>query len=86
MIAMFGEEVIPFRFAGVEASHITYGHRFLSEGPIAVQSVDDYLQKLASQFVMVDPGERRVVIRRQIEKLAMENGGSAQLMKTCSKK
>lgn len=79
LISLFGENVIPFSFAGVEAARVTYGHRFLSQGPITVQSADDYLQKLASHFVMVDPGERRDLIRGQIESLAQENGGSATI-------
>lgn len=75
LIALFGGEVIPFSFGGVHTDRFTYGHRFLSQGKILVDSADDYLAKLADQFVMVDPEERRQVIRRQIEVLAAENGG-----------
>ncbi|MDF2501384.1 MAG: Glycyl-tRNA synthetase beta subunit [Anaerosporomusa subterranea] len=79
LVALFGDAVIPLSFAGVTADRITFGHRFLSQGLIAIESVDDYLAKMASHFVMVDPEERRSVIRQQIEALAAENGGSVAI-------
>lgn len=79
LIALFGGELIPFSFGGVTTDRFTYGHRFLSQGAIAVESVDDYLKKLTDHFVMVDPETRRTVIRQQIESLAEENGGVAAI-------
>jgi glycyl-tRNA synthetase beta chain len=79
LVALFGNAVIPFSYAGVQADRYTYGHRFLSQGSIQVESADDYLTKLAEHYVMVDPEQRRTVIRKQIEALALENGGSAAI-------
>jgi glycyl-tRNA synthetase beta chain len=79
LVALFGDAVIPFSFAGVATDRFSYGHRFLSQGLIAIESADDYLAKMAAHFVMVDPEERRSVIRHQIEALAAENGGTAAI-------
>lgn len=79
IVALLGSEIIPFNFSGVQANRYTYGHRFLSQGPVEVESADDYLSKLSAHFVMVDPKQRRAVIRQQIETLAAANGGSAAI-------
>ncbi len=52
----------------------TYGHRFLAPGEIAVADFADYKRKLRKAYVILDPAERRAVIRDQAAKLAAENG------------
>jgi glycyl-tRNA synthetase beta chain len=79
MVALFGSEVIPFTVAEVTAGNVTRGHRFMSKGDIAVTSVDDYFSKLAENHVMVDQDVRRAVIREQIEKMAVSQGGTASI-------
>lgn len=77
LLALYGSEVIPFTIAEVASGSKTYGHRFLSTGEIAVTGVEDYLNKLADHFVIVDPEQRRAMIRAQIETIALSQGGSA---------
>jgi glycyl-tRNA synthetase beta chain len=59
-------EVVPFSFAGVESGQTTYGHRFLSKGPIEVRRFEDYVQKLHAAHVIVDAAERRESIRNAV--------------------
>lgn len=79
LVALWGQEVVPFTFAQVETGRVTRGHRFLSKGDISIQDANDYFVKLSSEYVMVDPEMRRQVIREQIEKLAIEHGGTATI-------
>lgn len=79
IVALYGNEVVPFTIAGVNSSNITRGHRFLSKGDIIIGSADEYFAKLAENHVMVDPGLRRKVIREQIEKIAVNQGGTAAI-------
>lgn len=79
LVALHGAETIPFSVADVTSDRYTYGHRFLSRGKLEVQSADDYLQKLADHYVMLDQAERRAVIRRQVEELAADSGGTASI-------
>lgn len=79
LVALYGNEVIPFSVAEVESSNITRGHRFLSKGEIEVKSVDDYFAKLAENHVMVDQEVRRKVIREQVERIALNQGGKASI-------
>lgn len=58
----------------VETAATTLGHRFLSEGPIAVQA-HSYKDILEKAHVMVDHRARKAKIWRDIEALAREIGG-----------
>ncbi len=79
ILALLGEEVIRFTLAEVDSSNFTFGHRFLSKGKIVIHSVDDYFTRLAENHVMVDQDIRRQVIKEQIERLAVNQGGVAEI-------
>lgn len=68
LIALFGEEVIPFEIEGVETGRASRGHRFLGKD-VTVSNASDYKRLLADQFVMVDPQERKQVIVSQLKEL-----------------
>lgn len=77
LVALYGGAVIPLTVAEVPAGNITYGHRFLSQGGIAVTSAEEYMEKLAAHYVIADVDARRAMIRRQIEEIAVQEGGTA---------
>ena len=79
LVALFGNEIIPFTIAEVSASNVTRGHRFLSKGELVVNSVEDYFTALQENYVMVDQEMRRKVIREQVEKIAINQGGIAAI-------
>ncbi len=75
LLALLGDEVIPFSLAGIKAGRETYGHRFLSKGPISIAEPGEYYEKLREHYVIVDPEERKQMIREQCEELARQHGG-----------
>jgi len=77
LVALFGSAVIPFSLAGITAGNTSYGHRFLSKGPVMIESADEYFVKMTDNHVMIDQSLRRQTIRDQVEKLALEQGGTA---------
>ena len=79
LLALFGGEVVPFTVAEVGASNLTRGHRFLSKGEFVISSVEEYFTVLADNYVMVDQEVRRKVIREQVEKIAISQGGTATI-------
>lgn len=79
IVALLGDQVIPFVLPGVTSGKITRGHRFLGKAEVEVNSVEDYFAKLADNFVMVDQDVRRRVIKEQIENLAVSRGGTATI-------
>ena len=59
IVALLGKEPIPFRFAGLEAGRVSYGHRMLSPGPITVTDPGTFESVLRRRHVLLDPGVRR---------------------------
>lgn len=75
MVALFGEEVVPFQIENVIAGNVTYGHRFLAPGPIAIKGTKEYIEGLRRAYVLVDVRERRDWIWEQVNKVAENQGG-----------
>lgn len=78
IIALFGSDVVDFTIANVKSGNQSRGHRFLG-GETTIESADAYESALEKQFVIVDPGKRRAMIQKQIEKLAREKGVRAEV-------
>ncbi|MCS6899248.1 MAG: glycine--tRNA ligase subunit beta [Myxococcales bacterium] len=76
LVALLGEALIPFSFAGVKSDRVTYGHRFLAGGALTLASAADYEETLRAAHVIVDPAKRREVMIAALEKVAAEAGGS----------
>ncbi|WP_026692865.1 glycine--tRNA ligase subunit beta [Peribacillus kribbensis] len=68
LMALYGEEIIPFSIAGVQTGNETRGHRFLGESSV-IQTAGEYEAKLKSQKVIADPAERKQMILSQIKQI-----------------
>ncbi|SJZ71518.1 glycine--tRNA ligase subunit beta [Selenihalanaerobacter shriftii] len=81
ILALYGEEVVDLEIADVKADRYTRGHRFLSEGEIEIDSVDDYFDKLNDEYVIVNQNKRKEMVIEQINKLADEVQGEVLIDK-----
>lgn len=79
LVALFDSEVIPFEVANVTSGRGSRGHRFLSQGDFSIAKADDYEKDCEAQYIIVDPEKRKAMIRAQIEAVAKENGGRAEI-------
>lgn len=79
LVALFDSEVIPFEVANVTSGRVSRGHRFLSQGDFSIAEADDYEKDCEAQYIIVDPEKRKAMIRAQIEAVAKENGGRAEI-------
>lgn len=79
LVALFDSEVIPFEVANVTSGRVSRGHRFLSQGDFSIVKADDYEKDCEAQYIIVDPEKRKAMIRAQIEAVAKENGGRAEI-------
>ncbi len=70
MIALFGNDIIPFEVAGIKSGHTTSGHRFMAPRLMQVASLDDYLAKLGKSFVLLDQNERARKVEEVVAKAA----------------
>lgn len=68
IVALLGDEVIPFEVAGVKSGNLSRGHRVLANEEIAVTYVD-FAQALRAKYVILSAEERREKIRREASAL-----------------
>lgn len=76
IVALLDDAVIPLEIAGVRADRYTRGHRFLGHEKVLVPTVADYDKVMTAEYVMVDPEQRRRVIKEGLEAAAAEIGGT----------
>ncbi|HYI63770.1 MAG TPA: glycine--tRNA ligase subunit beta [Allosphingosinicella sp.] len=70
VVALLGDQVVEFEIAGVRSGAATVGHRFHHPGVITIGGASDYAEKLRACHVIVDPEERKALIRKGSAKLA----------------
>jgi glycyl-tRNA synthetase beta chain len=75
ILAVFDGAVVTFSVGPVQSDALTRGHRFLQPEPFPVTGAADYLEGLRRAFVIVDPNERREMIRREVHEAASQAGG-----------
>lgn len=78
IVALFGDEVIPFNFLDVQTGRTSRGHRFLGH-EVSFATADEYLDKLAEVFVVADSKRRETMIIDQIKQIADENAWTIEL-------
>ncbi len=76
IVALFGDDVVPFEIDGIASGAATVGHRFHHPGAITIGSAQDYAAKLRACHVIVDAAERRAIVRDRAAALAAEAGFS----------
>ena len=74
IVALLGDEVVPFEVDGVASGAATVGHRFHHPGIVTIGNADDYSAKLRACHVIVDGEERRAIIRERAAALAAAAG------------
>jgi len=79
IVALFGEEIIPFEVANVQSGRTSRGHRFLSKGDFEIKTAADYVDDCAKNFVIVDQNKRREMIIKQINEVAANKNGVAEI-------
>ena len=64
IVALLGGDVVPCEVGGVVSGHDTMGHRFMHDGVITIDGVDDYAAKLHAAHVIVDHATREAIVRK----------------------
>ena len=78
IVSLFGDEVVPVAFAGVEAGRTTRGLRVLHKEP-QIASVSEYESALEEAGVIVDTDRRRALIMDGIHRIEADNGLKADI-------
>ena len=65
IVALLGEEIVPFELAGVRSGALSAGHRRLGAREVAVTTAD-YEQRLRDHYVILSAQERREKITNEL--------------------
>ena len=71
LVALLGEEIVPFELAGIHSGALTSGHRRLGAREIAVTTAD-YEQRLRDHYVILSAEQRREKIRKELAGVAVK--------------
>jgi len=65
IVALLGQEIVPFELAGVRSGALSAGHRRLGSPEITV-TIEDYERRLRDHFVILSAEERRQKISKEL--------------------
>ena len=78
VVALFGDDIIPFEILDVSTDRTSRGHRFLGQA-VSFANATEYVAKLEEQAVIADAQARQAMIVSQIETIATENNWKIEL-------
>ena len=77
LVALLGDNVVPFEYAGLASGRTTRGLRPAGSPLLHITTAVNYLSTMAANNILVDPDARRAEVWQQIQAVATEAGGSA---------
>lgn len=66
LVALLGEQIVPFEIAGVKSGALSSGHRVLGSPEVAVGVRQEFEDRLEQNFVIVSARKRREKIQNEI--------------------
>jgi glycyl-tRNA synthetase beta chain len=76
IVALYGGKPVKVRFGEVVSGRTSFGHRFMAPRAIPLKgTLEDYVARMTKGFVVVEPGVRRALIVKELEKAAKRAGG-----------
>lgn len=77
ILALFGNQVIPFNLGRIASGNFSFGHFQLSPVPIEIKQPKSYLSSVKKHYVLADVEERKKHIEQQIKILEQQVQGHA---------
>jgi glycyl-tRNA synthetase beta chain len=77
LVMLLGDQVVEGEVLGQQSSRMSRGHRFHHPERLWIPNPEHYVDTLRKAYVMVDPVERRAVIKSALEDQARRAGGEA---------
>lgn len=83
LVALWNQEVLDLELISgttiLKSDRISRGHRILHPQPVTIVEAANYVECLKSAYVEVDSQERREKIKKQVEEVAHQLGGVADI-------
>jgi glycyl-tRNA synthetase beta chain len=77
IVALLGDEVIPFEIAGITSGNRSKGHRFLSSGDVVITDVAGYVDQMRERCIVVDENERMAMMTEAVRSIEARTGAQA---------
>jgi len=77
LVALFGDTVIPFEYAGLVSGNVSRGLRPYDSPEIPIPSADRYFDLMREAGIVLDKEERKASIVEQVKQAAAQVGGEA---------
>jgi len=75
IVSMLDGEMVPFEFGGIKSGNTSRAHRFMgSREPLVVTGHDQFFKVLRENFVLVDPEERKDMVREAVKGIEAREG------------
>jgi glycyl-tRNA synthetase beta chain len=79
LVLLYGRDIVDGEVLGLRAGRMTRGHRFHHPEPVLLVQPEDYVEALRAAQVLVDPDQRRAMVRAQIDAAAARADGVARV-------
>ncbi|MDJ0660947.1 MAG: glycine--tRNA ligase subunit beta [Crocosphaera sp.] len=83
LVALWDQEILPLEIVNGDSTiisdRLSRGHRILHPDSVSIAQASDYVETLRSAYVEVDPKQRQQIIEKDIETIATELKGKADL-------
>ncbi|MDR2136716.1 MAG: glycine--tRNA ligase subunit beta [Synergistaceae bacterium] len=79
IVALAGDEVVPFAYGDVQSGRTSSGHRFMGNKQIQIKNTDEFLGKLYDNYVILDQEKRKQKLLAGIASLEREYEGIVEL-------
>ncbi|ACB52340.1 glycyl-tRNA synthetase beta chain [Crocosphaera subtropica ATCC 51142] len=83
LVALCDEQILPIEIVNgdstIKSDRLSRGHRILHPDPVSISQASDYVETLRSAYVEVDPKQRQQIIEKDIETIAKDLKGKADL-------
>ena len=76
LLAMLGDQLIPFAYAGLRSETKTRGLRFQEPELMDIKDPGMYFERLSKQNIILDVAQRKQVIEEQVKNLIKNCGGA----------
>jgi glycyl-tRNA synthetase len=77
IVAVYGDRIIPFEFAGVASGSTSRGLRPDDSPPVEIRSAAQYEDEMERAGILLDSGSRKESVRTQVGRAASQAGGEA---------
>ncbi len=83
LVALCDEQILPLEIVNgnstITSDRLSRGHRILHPDSVSIAQASNYVETLRSAYVEVDPKQRQEIIEKDIETIAKELKGKADL-------